>query len=220
MIELATAMSNASQTAAPSLKWAFTVETRVPSATSPPVLELAVDDIVEETTEAIVVPTGGFVDLAIRRVAGRALSEAFRDAVFLDGGLAPGKVVVTPGFDLRARYIVHCAPPVYARDSRAAHSNLVACHCDALRLARRQGFASIAFPALGTGVRGYPLEEAASAALAAVIDELREFGAPRLVRFVLFGPSMLEAYLQAADARLSEIRRADLADLGVAAARR
>jgi O-acetyl-ADP-ribose deacetylase (regulator of RNase III) len=81
-----------------------------------------------------------------------------------------------------------------------------------LRLARQQGFASIAFPALGTGVRGYPLEEAASAALTAVIDELREYGAPRLVRFVLFGPSMLEAYLEAADARLSEIRRASLAD--------
>jgi len=119
---------------------------------------------------------------------------------------------VTPGFGLRARHIVHCAPPVYTRDSRTAHANLVSCHCEALRLARQLGFASIAFPALGTGVRGYPLEEAASAALAAVIDEFREYGAPRLVRFVLFGPSMLEAYLEAADARLSEIRRASLAD--------
>jgi len=77
MIELVTAMGHAIQTAAPSLKWAFTVEGRIPSAASPPVLELVVDDIVEETTEAIVVPTDGFVDLAIRRVAGEPCPKPF-----------------------------------------------------------------------------------------------------------------------------------------------
>jgi O-acetyl-ADP-ribose deacetylase (regulator of RNase III) len=189
------------------LTWTFDLQGGAPSAFAPRI-QLLADDIVEEATDAVVVPTGGFVDLAIRRVAGHALSEAFRDAVFLDGGLAPGRSVVTPGFGLRAKYIVHCAPPLYAKDSSSAHSNLVSCHRDAMRLARDHRFASIAFPALGTGVRGYPVQEAASAALAGVIEDLREHGAPGLVRFVLFGPSMLEFYLEAARARFREDGRA------------
>jgi O-acetyl-ADP-ribose deacetylase (regulator of RNase III) len=190
-------------TVPPSLKWTFAIEGRA-RTTAPPRLELVADDIVEQATEAIVVPTGGFVDLAIRRVAGRPLSEAFRDAVRLDGGRAPSQFMVTSGFGLRAGHILHCAPPLYAKDASTAHSNLVSCHKEALRLARDWGFASIAFPALGTGVRGYPVQEAASAALAGVIEDLREHGAPGLVRFVLFGPSMLEVYLEAAHARLRE----------------
>jgi len=59
-----------------------------------------------------------------------------------------------------------------------AHSNLVSCHCEVLRLARQQGFASIAFPALGTGVRGYPLEEAASAALTPSSTSFESTGLP------------------------------------------
>jgi O-acetyl-ADP-ribose deacetylase (regulator of RNase III) len=86
----------------------------------------------------------------------------------------------------------------------------MSCHREALRLARERGFASIAFPALGTGVRGYPVEDAASAGLAAVVTELREYGAPGLVRFVLFGPSMLEAYLEAAHACFGETRHIGL----------
>src|ERR1700691_2611470 len=63
---------------------------------------------------------------------------------------------------------------------------------------------AIVVPTGGTGVRGYPVQEAASAALAGVIEDLREHGAPGLVRFVLFGPSMLEIYLEAAHARLRQ----------------
>jgi O-acetyl-ADP-ribose deacetylase (regulator of RNase III) len=189
--------------ASPPLKWTFALEGRAPSG-HPAQIELVAGDIAEEMTDAIVVPTGGFVDLAVRRVAGQALSEAFRDAVFLDGGLAPGRSVVTRGFGLRAGHVVHCSPAPYAKDSSTAYSNLVSCHREALRLARERHFASIAFPALGTGLRGYPLLEAASAALAGVVGELREHGAPGLVRFVLFGPSMLEIYVEAARARLHE----------------
>jgi O-acetyl-ADP-ribose deacetylase len=174
-----------------------------------PAVELVAGDISTETTDALVVPTGGLVDLAVRRLAGPGLAQAFRESVYeLYGGvLPPGQAFVTPGFRLRAAHVIYCAPPAYAGQPSAADAQLASCHGEALRLARNMGLASISFPAIGTGFRGYPVYKAASAAVAAVIGALGTYGSPPVTRFVLFGPAMLEVYLAATRAELEHLQR-------------
>jgi O-acetyl-ADP-ribose deacetylase len=171
-----------------------------------PAVELVAGDISTEATDALVVPIGGLVDLAVRRLAGPALVKAFRESVYeLYGGALPaGQAFVTPGFGLRAAHVIYCAPPVYAGHPSAADDQLASCHGEALRLARNMGMSSISFPAIGTGVRGYPVHKAASAAVAAVVAALGTYGSPPITRFVLFGPAMLEVYLAATRAELEQ----------------
>lgn len=162
-----------------------------------PVLEFVVADITLETTDAIVNPAGaGLVDLAIRRVAGPSLLDAFHAGTGdLPGArLLPGHAFVTQGFALPAKHVIHCGPPAYADNPVRARHDLASCHAEALRLARELRLGSIAFPAIATGVYRFPVPEAAQIAVSTVIDELRENGGPSLVRFVLFGPAMLEVY--------------------------
>jgi O-acetyl-ADP-ribose deacetylase len=169
------------------------------------VLEFRVGDLTHEGSDAIVNPVGaGRVDLAVRRAAGPELLEAFhRSASVLPRGkLSPGRAILTPGFGLRAAHVIHCDPPVYADDPIAAAENLAACHTQSLRLAREQGFASISFPAIATGIHRYPASLAAEIAVSTVLHELRAHGAPPTVRFVLLTPAMLEVYAGAARARL------------------
>jgi O-acetyl-ADP-ribose deacetylase len=173
-------------------------------------LEFTIGDITTQNVDAIVNPVGaGLVDLAIRRAAGPALLEAYHAAVaeLPEQKLLPGQAVITPGFGLAARHVIHCAPPDYADDPERARERLAACHTEALRLAREHGLASIAFPAIATGVYRYPAAEAAEVALGAVVtaarapsDSHRNPG-PRVIRFVLARPTMLERYAGAASDR-------------------
>jgi len=168
-------------------------------------LEFAVADITLETTDAIVNPAGaGLVDLAIRRVAGPSLLDAFHAGTrTLPGArLLPGHAFVTQGFALPTQHVIHCGPPVYGDNPVRARSDLASCHSEALRVARDLGLSSIAFPAIGTGVYRYPVPEAAEIAVTTVVDELAGHGSPTLVRFVLFGPAMLEVYAGIARALL------------------
>jgi O-acetyl-ADP-ribose deacetylase (regulator of RNase III) len=107
--------------------------------------------------------------------------------------------VVTPGFALPAPHVIHVAPPVYADDPVAARAQLAACYAEALRVAHERGFASIAFPAIASGVYRYPADEAAEVAVGAVIAALRAQGGPPVVRFVLSSPAMLRRYAAAAN---------------------
>jgi O-acetyl-ADP-ribose deacetylase len=166
-----------------------------------PFVEFTMGDITRETTDAIVNPAGpGLVDLAIRRAAGPDLLDAFHLACagHPTGRLARGEAVVTPSFGLPAGHIIHCRPPVYADDPEQARRDLASCHREALRLARAQGFTSVAFPAIGTGVYRYPIAEAARVAVDAVTAELRAHPVPMLVRFVLPTPAARAAYAGAA----------------------
>ena len=169
-------------------------------------LEIATGDLTRETSDAIVNPIGaGLVDLAVRRVAGPALVEAVHVALaeLPNGRLPPGRVVVTLGFGLSARYVVHCRAPVYADDPARARAELAACHVEAVRAARRLGLRSISFPSIGTGVYRYPVHEAADVAVAAVLSELDERSRSPLVRFVLQSPATFAAFSDAARAKLS-----------------
>jgi O-acetyl-ADP-ribose deacetylase (regulator of RNase III) len=170
-----------------------------------PELEIVTGDLTGQSSDAIVNPIGaGLVDLAVRRLAGPALVEAVQDAVseLPNGRLPPGRVIVTPGFGLGARYVMHCRAPVYADDPARAHAELVACHVEAMRLARALGLRSISFPSIGTGVYRYPVREAAEVAVGAVLSELRAHPGSPLVRFVLHSPQTFSAFREAARAKL------------------
>ena len=172
-----------------------------------PVIEFVLGDIVEETTDAIVNPAGpGLVDRAIHASAGPGLLEAFHRATrrLAGGRLPPGKAILTVGHDLAPTQVIHVGPPFYADDPHGARVDLVSCHVEALNLARARGFNSVSFPSIATGNHRYPLEETAKMAVGTVIAELRAHAAPTLVRFVLFHPETLEAYLNAGRARIKK----------------
>ena len=194
-------------TRAPTLRLAVRPTTSFGSLARDAFLEFTVGDLTHEGSDAIVNPVGaGRVDLAVRRAAGPELLEAFhRGASFLpQGKLAPGRAILTPGFGLSAGHVIHCDPPVYADDPVAAAENLAACHTQSLRLAREQGFTSISFPAIATGIHRYPASQAAAIAVSTVLNDLRTYGVPHTVRFVLLTPAMLEVYAAAARTHLNE----------------
>ena len=88
---------------------------------------------------------------------------------------------------LSARHVIHTVGPVYSGKPSDADL-LAACHVSCLRLAETLGLRSIAFPAISTGVYGYPIHEASRVAAGAIASHLREGSPLKLVRFVLFGP--------------------------------
>jgi O-acetyl-ADP-ribose deacetylase (regulator of RNase III) len=171
-------------------------------------LQFAVGDITCELADAIVNPVGGLVDIAVQQAAGPLLLEERHEETFARYGfrLAAGQAVVTPGFDLPARHVIHCAPPAYHDGPEHAAAALARCHVQALGLARELGARSVSFPAIGTGAYRFPVREAAAIAVRAVLDELGAHARPPVVRFVFDDPAMLEIYRQALAAA-----RADLA---------
>ena len=119
-------------------------------------LSLAQGDITRVTVDAIVNAAnpvllgGGGVDGAIHRAAGPKLLEACRQVKkTLPGGLLQtGGAVLTPGFELPARSVIHCVGPVYRQQGEGAWSLLADCYRNALRLCREHGIRSIAFPSI------------------------------------------------------------------------
>lgn len=125
---------------------------------------------------------GGGVAGAIHRAAGPGLWEECKPL----GPIKPGQAVITGGYRLPNRYVIHCLGPVYGRDVPSDRL-LADCYRNALRLADEHQVASIAFPSISTGVFGYPMEEAAEVALRTVKAEAPSLRHVRLVRFVLWG---------------------------------
>jgi O-acetyl-ADP-ribose deacetylase len=170
-------------------------------------LELVQGDITLEDTEAIAnaanaaLLRGGGVDGAIHRAAGPQLQEALLAVkADLPGGLLPtGRAVITPGFGLRARWVIHCVGPIYDREGAQAPHYLASAYREALALCQAHGIASISFPSISTGIYGYPVREAARVALAAAREGLAAAVAVRTCRFVLFDPATLETYREAAE---------------------
>jgi O-acetyl-ADP-ribose deacetylase (regulator of RNase III) len=132
---------------------------------------------------------GGGVAGAIHRAAGPGLAEEARPL----GPIEPGEAVITGAHGLPNRYIVHTLGPVYGQDRPEAEL-LGACYRNSLALAEENSVASIAFPAISTGIFGYPVEEAAGVALGTIRGEANTLEHVRLVRFVLHSASDLEAH--------------------------
>jgi O-acetyl-ADP-ribose deacetylase (regulator of RNase III) len=139
-----------------------------------------IDAVVNAANSAL--RTGGGVAGAIHRAAGAGLEEECRPLA----PVRPGQAVITGAHRLPNRHVIHCLGPVYGQDE-PADVLLAECYRNALALADRHGLTSIAFPAISTGVFGYPMEAAARVALRTVIAEAPRLAHVRLIRFVLYG---------------------------------
>ena len=135
---------------------------------------------------------GGGVAGAIHRAAGPGLAREARPL----GPIRPGEAVVTGGHDLPNRYVIHTLGPVYGQDRPEAEL-LANCYRNSLALADEHSMDSVAFPAISTGIFGYPVEEAARVALGAVREEAQRLGRVRLVRLVLHSAADLEVHERA-----------------------
>jgi O-acetyl-ADP-ribose deacetylase (regulator of RNase III) len=161
-------------------------------------LELIVADITSLEVDAIVnaanssLAGGGGVDGAIHRAAGPELAESSR-------ALAPcptGEAVITPGFRLRARHVIHTVGPVWSGGLAGEPERLASCYERSLALAGTAGLASIAFPAISTGVFGYPRDGAARIAVATVRARINGWPSIERVVFCCFSQDDAEVYRQ------------------------
>lgn len=149
---------------------------------------LDVDAIVNAANDALA--PGGGVCGAIHRAAGPGLAAACATI----GGCPTGEARLTPGFRLPARWVIHAVGPVW-RGGRAGEAGLLAsAYRSSLRLAEAQGLRSIAFPAISTGIYGYPLREATEVAVRTVRTALEEGSSVAEVTFACFGEEALAAY--------------------------
>jgi O-acetyl-ADP-ribose deacetylase len=130
---------------------------------------------------------GGGVAGAIHRAAGPALEEECRPLA----PIKPGEAVITGAHNLPNRHVIHCLGPVYGVD-KPSDQLLAACYRNALLLADRGRLNSIAFPAISTGIFGYPKEDAAGIAMQTMLQTLPTLKNLRLIRFVLFDETSLE----------------------------
>ena len=162
-------------------------------------VELVQGDITRQDTDAIVNAAnktllgGGGVDGAIHRAAGPELLVECRTF----GGCQTGEAVITKGYNLKARYVIHTVGPVYGVGGPSVRHLLESAYRNSLSLALKKGIRSIAFPSISTGAYGYPLEEAAETALGTVIRFLKENNQIERVRFVLFSSKAFDAFERA-----------------------
>lgn len=160
-------------------------------------IEAVRGDITEQSVDAIVNAAnssllgGGGVDGAIHRAAGPELLEECR----LLGGCATGDAKVTGAGRLSARRVIHTVGPVWSGGGHGEGELLASCHRRSLELAAELGCRTVAFPAISTGIYGYPVELAAPIAIEAVREAWRE--PLELVRFVLFNDGHLAAFRRA-----------------------
>lgn len=161
-------------------------------------IELLKGDITVQETDAIVnaanseLAPGGGVSGAIHRAAGPGLWEEAKKA----GGCRTGEAKITYGHNLKAQYVIHTVGPVYAGNSQDPVL-LRSCYIESLKLASTHQVRSIAFPAISTGIFGYPLREAADVSLQAVRDYLLTHPEIERVLFVLFSEKDLEVFIHA-----------------------
>jgi O-acetyl-ADP-ribose deacetylase len=166
-----------------------------------PRIVLVEGDITEQRVDAIVNAAnatllgGGGVDGAIHRRGGPSILEACRRIRSTEwpDGLPTGRAVATTGGDLPARWVIHTVGPVYAREEDPA-TLLSSCHTESLRVADELEAAVVGFPAISTGVYGYPIDEAARVAVEAVRTADTSV---REVRFVLFDATAHAAFERA-----------------------
>ena len=163
-----------------------------------------VGDITQETCDAIVNAAnssllgGGGVDGAIHAQGGQKILEECREIRRKDypNGLPIGEAVITSGGNLKAKFVIHTVGPVYG-EHRGREAELLAnCYRNSLALASENNLETIAFPAVSTGIYGYPKQQAANISSKAVKDFLEQNEQIKQVRFVFFSPTDAEIFLK------------------------
>jgi O-acetyl-ADP-ribose deacetylase (regulator of RNase III) len=165
---------------------------------------VAVGDITRENADAIVnaanssLMGGGGVDGAIHRAGGPAILEACREIRRTQhpAGLPTGEAVITTAGNLPARYVIHTVGPVYGKQGGREAELLAACYLNSLRLAAGNSLSSISFPAISTGVFGYPAVEAAAVSSEAIEKYMATDEGVKEVRLVFFRRSDADTFLK------------------------
>lgn len=145
------------------------------------------DAIVNAANSALL--GGGGVDGAIHRAGGPSIMDECRRI----GGCPTGSAVATSAGTLRARYVIHAVAPIY-RGLPDDAALLSSAYAESLAKADELGCRSVAFPSLGTGAYGYPIDQAAAIATQTIRQRLNEMTSVKLVTFVLFSERDLRVY--------------------------
>jgi O-acetyl-ADP-ribose deacetylase (regulator of RNase III) len=161
-------------------------------------LILTQGDITKESTDAIVnaankhLAGGGGVDGTIHRAGGPLIMQECKKI----GGCPTGHAVITTAGNLKAKYVIHTVGPRYQGGNTGEAALLKSAHLESLKLASARKIKSIAFPAISTGVYGYPAHDAAHIALKTTIDYLKEHRDIERVRFVLFDRTTYDIFTE------------------------
>lgn len=163
-----------------------------------------VGDITKEDAAAIVnaangsLMGGGGVDGAIHRAGGPDILKECKEIrrTQYPQGLPTGQAVITAAGKMAAEHVIHTVGPVYGRGGKDKAELLADCYRNSLSLAAKKGLKAVAFPAISTGVYGYPLEEAAQVSSQAIEKFLQTDSSIHEVRLVFFGRSDAEIFLK------------------------
>jgi O-acetyl-ADP-ribose deacetylase (regulator of RNase III) len=163
-----------------------------------------VGDITKEDVDAVVnaangsLMGGGGVDGAIHRAGGPEILKECKEIrrVQYPDGLPTGQAVITTAGKMTAKYVIHTVGPVYERGGKDKAELLAACYRNSMKLAAEKGLKTMAFPAISTGVYGYPLEEAAKVSSAAIENFLGTDKSVQEVRLVFFSPTDADIFLK------------------------
>lgn len=163
-----------------------------------------VGDITREDADAIVnaanpsLMGGGGVDGAIHKAGGPDIvAECRQIRKTYPDGLPTGEAAITTAGKLIALHVIHTVGPIYGDNEGNDAALLAACYANSIALAARSGANSIAFPAISTGVYGYPRDEAAVVALKAIREAVKRHPAISDVRLVFFSEDDAQAFLDA-----------------------
>jgi O-acetyl-ADP-ribose deacetylase len=163
-------------------------------------IRLLCGDITRYPADAIVnaanseLEPGGGVCGAIHRKGGPVIAEECRKILRERGTVPPGGAVATIAGNLEAKYVIHAIGPVWRGGHAGEADALASCYRVSVRLADDFNLHSIAFPAISTGIYGYPLEQAAQVAIPALIEALREAKHVTLVSLVLFDEPAFDVF--------------------------
>jgi O-acetyl-ADP-ribose deacetylase (regulator of RNase III) len=165
-------------------------------------LRLLQGDITEQDVDVIVnaanssLMGGGGVDGAIHRKGGQKILEECKQIRSREWpeGLSTGKVVITSGGNLKAKYVIHTVGPIWHGDKSGEKELLKDAYLNSLKLAVQKGLKSISFPSISTGAYRYPIDDAARTALSTIKEYLEQENGLEEVNFVLFTEADLNTY--------------------------
>jgi O-acetyl-ADP-ribose deacetylase (regulator of RNase III) len=164
-------------------------------------LEVVQGDITTFAADAIVnaanenLQHGGGVAAAISRAAGPELQQASYEI----GHCPTGEAVVTPGFKLPARFVIHAVGPIWQSGTNGEPTALFSAYYKAAKAGAEAGARTIAFPSISTGIYGYPIEDAVDIAIAALLEALADYLSIEKITVVTFSDSDYEIFSEAVE---------------------